>query len=141
MVSYSITNNCIGCTLCAKVCPVSAITGEPKSIHQINKERCVECGVCGKTCPKGAVLDEDGKIVVKIQRKEWPKPKINVKDCTACGVCVDVCGKHALEISMPKKKGDFDVYAILADEKNCVGCGMCEKECPMQAISMEVIEC
>ncbi len=46
---------CIGCTLCAKKCPVSAISGERKAVHVIDQEKCTKCGICIDVCPVNAV--------------------------------------------------------------------------------------
>ena len=37
---------CVGCTSCARNCPVNAIQGERKSPHHINQEICIKCGTC-----------------------------------------------------------------------------------------------
>lgn len=136
--SYHINEDCTGCTACAKLCPVFAITGDRNVRHVINDKRCVECGVCGRVCPKGAISGSAGKTCVTVKRAEWPKPAIKTETCSACSICVNDCTPGALQISLPKFKGDIKVYAELAQPQKCIGCAICESHCPLGAISMEV---
>ncbi|MBR1774276.1 MAG: NADH-quinone oxidoreductase subunit NuoF [Bacteroidales bacterium] len=46
---------CVGCTACARNCPVNAIKGEKKQAHQINQEACIKCGTCMEKCKFGAI--------------------------------------------------------------------------------------
>ncbi|MCI5736089.1 MAG: NADH-quinone oxidoreductase subunit NuoF [Eubacterium sp.] len=57
LIEYSIDKDkCKGCTLCARNCPVGAISGEVKSAHTIDVNKCIKCGKCIATCRFGAVV-------------------------------------------------------------------------------------
>ena len=46
---------CKGCTICAKECPVDAIEGEPQEVHRIIAEDCINCGTCIEACKFNAI--------------------------------------------------------------------------------------
>jgi NADH:ubiquinone oxidoreductase subunit F (NADH-binding) len=56
IITYSITDNCIGCTKCAQRCPVDAIENRPYEIHSIDTDKCVKCDICRQVCPVDAVV-------------------------------------------------------------------------------------
>lgn len=56
LIKYKITDNCIGCTVCAQHCPTGAITYKPYEKHDIDAEKCIRCGSCRGICPENAVI-------------------------------------------------------------------------------------
>ncbi|MGN1420960.1 MAG: NADH-ubiquinone oxidoreductase-F iron-sulfur binding region domain-containing protein [Eubacterium sp.] len=57
LISYSVdADKCKGCTLCAKNCPVGAISGSVKNPHSIDTDKCIKCGKCFTVCRFGAVV-------------------------------------------------------------------------------------
>ena len=59
LLTYSINpDKCVGCTACARQCPVQAITGEVKKSHVIDVDKCIKCGSCYEICRFGAILRE-----------------------------------------------------------------------------------
>lgn len=56
LTTFFITDQCIGCTKCARNCPVSCISGNVRELHVINQDACIKCGTCAEVCPVGAVI-------------------------------------------------------------------------------------
>jgi NAD-dependent dihydropyrimidine dehydrogenase PreA subunit len=57
LIQYEIqTDKCVGCTACARNCPVDAISGETKKPHSIDPDTCIRCGICKNVCNYDAIL-------------------------------------------------------------------------------------
>ena len=56
LITYSINEDCIGCTKCAQRCPTQAIEAKPYELHVIDNEKCIKCDICREICPTRAVI-------------------------------------------------------------------------------------
>ncbi len=57
LISFHIlADKCIGCTVCARKCPVNAISGERRQLHEIDQDICSKCGECYNACKFDAIF-------------------------------------------------------------------------------------
>ncbi len=55
LTAFEIMDDCDGCHLCFKACPVDAITGVVKEMHVIHHDACISCGACVEVCPTDSI--------------------------------------------------------------------------------------
>ena len=140
-MAYQITKACTGCTLCARKCPVEAISGERKALHLIDPAYCIECGVCGKVCAFHAILNAEGQEAERQRPEEWQKPTWAIENCVFCNICVETCPTGSIGLWRNGTHPAAQVYPMqapyLAHPDTCISCAFCARDCPTGCISME----
>ena len=137
-MAYTITHECVGCSVCMRVCPVDAIVGKPKARHRILPEVCIDCGACGRICPYASVKDPEGQVCERIRiRSRWPKPVFDYQRCVGCIICLESCPTGCIALKFDRGDRKTIRYPFLAKTRNCIGCAFCMLDCPVDAVGME----
>lgn len=58
LLNFVITDTCIGCTKCSKICPAECISGKVKEKHKIDTSKCLKCGACMENCKFNAIVKQ-----------------------------------------------------------------------------------
>ena len=134
---------CIGCGLCAEVCPPDCIKfhsvdgGIASNTPYIDpsKKSCILCGYCMDVCPTEALS------VTPIREIDMGTAQIDRVACYpwvdqgVCGACVSVCplGSEAIDFEF----GNFYRPVI---QQGCVGCGQCVEVCPEPSLPIRIVD-
>ena len=147
-LSY-LNENCLGCGICAEICPTTAIKLNPilpiargllkMDYININEDNCALCGLCASACPFSALEFTINDINIKYM-EEYPKWTHNsiIDDdaCMYCGACEIACPRDAINVArtLPPRK-DLVTGEISIEDEKCISCGICEEMCPAEAIT------
>ena len=144
-----VMDKCIGCHICAKICPTTCIEmvevelpGKGKVERpQVNLGRCMMCGLCAEYCPKNAMLVTPEYELAEYTRQEMIYDPFQLQYEDRPGLHVNIVEatpemvKQGL-VGIDRKTGkDIRDYPEVIDQK-CIGCSKCEKVCPAEAVVM-----
>ena len=143
-------DKCVGCGICADVCPTESLRLGPivpiargllkMDYISCNSKNCVLCGLCASACPFGALsLKIDDEPISDIGNYPvWHNgAEINEEDCLYCENCVEACPRDSIffKRELPDRN-DLLVGTIDVDEDDCIYCKVCAELCPAEAIKI-----
>ena len=138
MAFFILEEKCVGCTLCAKECPMSIIEGETKEAFRIfAADECIDCSLCAWVCPTEAIENQYGQVVPKLKKDQRPVAWIDEEGCTGCEVCMEACPVDSIFKADPSTISDFSPTGVCrVDYDTCINCSLCAVMCPWDTISM-----
>jgi NADH-quinone oxidoreductase subunit I len=144
-----VMDKCIGCHMCAKICPTTCIEmvevelPEKGKVErpQVNLGRCMMCGYCAEVCPKNAMIVTPEYELAEYSRQGmiYDPFRLQYEDRPGCHVDVIEATPDMIKQGLTgvnKKTGQMIRDYPEVNDAKCIGCSKCEKVCPADAAKM-----